>query len=382
MSNSSKPYRFVFPFLLFAICVFLVTYVANYLFEETHQGTRDGARSGGPTDQTFLPGERNTIEVFQKASPAVVFVHNIQNQFDIRTWTVSEIPQNTGSGFLWDARGHIVTNYHVVQQADRIAVTLIDGNTYEAVKVGVEPSKDLAVLKIDLVETNVTPLGELVADSSKILVGQKSIAIGNPFGLDHTLTVGTISALGRSMTSIVKNVTIRDMIQTDAAINPGNSGGPLLDSKGRLIGMNTLILRDSTGIGFAVPSNTIKRIVGQIIEFGRPIRSGIGVTVFSDQSFAGLASRLGIEGVLLREVLPGSPAEKAGLQGTTRDRMGRIVLGDVLQGVNGAPIRNVDDLYHAFDLKKAGEQVEIVFYRQGKQYSVTTQIQEIDSGVE
>lgn len=372
MPSNQNPYRFVLPLFLFALSLFLLTLVAKRLFAP--DGARLTVEPVGETPSGLLEYENNTISVFRKASPAVVFVHNIQNQFNYRTWNVAEVPQGTGSGFLWDRAGHIVTNYHVVQGADRIAVTLIDGNTYEAEKIGEEPSKDMAVLKINLLETNVTPLGENVAESSKVIVGQKSIAIGNPFGLDHTLTVGTISALGRSMASIVKDVTIRDMIQTDAAINPGNSGGPLLDSSGRLIGMNTLILRNSTGIGFAVPSNTIKRIVDQIIEFGAPVRSGIGVTVFTDQQFASLGRKLGIEGVLLKEVYPDGPAASAGLRGSDRDRWGRLILGDVLQGVNGQPIRNMDDLYHAFDLMKEGDAVEIVYWREGEQNTVNTNI--------
>ncbi|MBK1880544.1 S1C family serine protease [Pelagicoccus mobilis] len=367
MSDNRSPYRFVLPLVVFAAAIFTVTYLARVAFEDTG-GSLQVDMPVIPEAGEFLQNERNTIAIFQKASPAVVFVYNIQKQFDPRSWSVSEVSQGSGSGFLWDRSGHIVTNYHVVAGASRIAVTLIDGKTYEAEKIGEEPSKDLAVLKIDLVGTNVTPLGEVIADSSDVIVGQKSIAIGNPFGLDHTLTVGTISALGRSMASIVKDVTIRDMIQTDAAINPGNSGGPLLDSHGRLIGMNTLILRNSTGIGFAVPSNTISRIVGQIIEFGEPVRSGIGVTIASDS----LMRRFGIQGqgIMLKEVHSGSPADAAGLRGVGISRNGRVVLGDVIRSIEGETIRTVDDLYHAFDERSAGDEVEIVFYRDGKLYTV------------
>ncbi len=366
MPESRNPYRLVLPLLIFAATIFTITYVARQLFDR-RGATLEVEATAIPGPDELLPYERNTIAVFQKASPSVVFVYNLQNQFDRQTWSVSEVPQGSGSGFLWDKSGHIVTNYHVVAGANRIAVTLIDGKTYEAEKIGEEPKKDLAVLKIDLLGTNVTPLGETVADSSKVIVGQKSIAIGNPYGLDHTLTVGTISALGRSMASIVKNVTIRDMIQTDAAINPGNSGGPLLDSHGRLIGMNTLILRDSTGIGFAVPSNTIARIVDQIIKFGEPIRSGIGITVVSDASFV---RRIGYEGVMLQSVLPNSPAEAAGLRGLELSEDGRIVLGDLIQSIDGQAIKTVDDLYHSFDLKREGETVNIVFLREGQTYEV------------
>ncbi len=373
MQSQRNAPRFILPLLLFAAAVFCITLLARYLFDSPSVRPSLSASSL----EGLLPSELDTIGIFEAASPAVVFVHNLQNQFDVRTWNVAEVPQGTGSGFLWDREGHIVTNFHVVQGADRLAVTLIDGNTYEARKVGQAPSKDLAVLKIDLLETNVTPLGERVFDSSKILVGQKALAIGNPFGLDHTLTVGNISALGRTMTSIVQDLTIRDMIQTDAAINPGNSGGPLLDSQGRLIGMNTLILRDSTGIGFAVPSNTIRRNVEQIIEFGHPIRLGIGVSVFDDSSFGRIARRLGVSGILLREVYPDSPADKAGLKGTYRDRYGRLVLGDVIQKVEGTSIGSIDDLYHAFDAMKSGQTAEIEYYREGRQETVSIPVERL-----
>jgi len=340
---------------------FALSYLARIVFEPTPPATLAAPPSAPPPEE-LLPAERNTIEVFQNASPGVVFVHNLQHYRRLFSFEVEEVQQGAGSGFLWDRRGHIVTNFHVVRGADRIAVTLVDGNTYRATVVGVEPRKDLAVLRIKLEETNVTPYSERLADSSKLLVGQKAMAIGNPFGLDHTLTVGSVSAIGRSMPSVVEGVTIRDMVQTDASINPGNSGGPLLDSQGNLIGMNTLILRHSTGIGFAVPSNTIRRIVGQIIRYGQPVQAGVGVTVFEDR----VSATLGVEGVVVREVQPGTPAAKAGLRGTTRDRYGRIRLGDIIVSIDGQPVRNYDDLYNAFDKKKPGDRVAITYKREGE----------------
>jgi len=361
--------KFAYITLLAATVFFLASYMARWIYDRGKVATLQAPPPAeAPGD--LLAYEQNTIGVFQEASPAVVFVHNLQNFRSLFSWNVTEVQQGTGSGFLWDEDGHIVTNFHVVRGADRVAVTLIDGKTYRADIVGVEPRKDLAVLKIGLRSTNVTPFSQKVADSSELLVGQKAMAIGNPYGLDHTLTVGNVSALGRSMPSVVEGVTIRDMVQTDAPINPGNSGGPLLDSKGRLIGMNTLILRNSTGIGFAVPSNTIRRIVNQIIAHGQPLQSGIGISIFEDR----VSQSIGVEGVLIREVTPGSPADKAGLRGTSRDQWGNIVLGDFIQSIDGVPIRNYDDLYNAFDTKRPGQQIEVGYFRNGETNTVTVKV--------
>lgn len=361
MISHPSPARFVFPVVITAFVLFVLSLLANrYLVKDSVGSLVTEPAVETPGD--LLAYEKNTIGVFQHASPAVVFVHNLQDYRSFFSRNVTEVQQGTGSGFLWDNEGHIVTNFHVVQGADRIAVTLIDGNTYQATLVGVEARKDLAVLKIDLRETNVVPFSEKVADSSNVLVGQKAVAIGNPYGLDHTLTVGSISALGRSMSSIVEGITIRDMIQTDAAINPGNSGGPLLDSRGRLIGMNTLILRNSTGIGFAVPSNTIKRIVSQIIEFGQAVQAGIGISIFEDR----INRSVGAQGVIIREVYSRSPAEEAGLRGTSMDDEGKLVIGDIIVSIDGNPIRNYDDMYNAFDAKKIGGEITLTYMRDGE----------------
>ncbi len=368
--SKREPLRLVFQLVAAAFVIFCLTVILRFLWgDRAGEGLVVGSEAAG-----LLTYERNTVEVFERASAAVVFVHNLQNQRNFWTLDVTEVQQGTGSGFLWDKAGHIVTNFHVVQGASRVAVTLIDGKTYEARIVGVEPRKDLAVLKIELLDTNVQPFGEKVADSAGILVGQKAIAIGNPFGLDHTLTVGTISAVGRSMSSIVQGVTIRDMIQTDAAINPGNSGGPLLDSQGRLVGMNTLILRNSTGIGFAVPSSTISRIVRQIVEFGRPTQAGIGVTIYDDRVSRSIAAQLGVKGMLLREVAPGSPADRAGLRGTSQDASGLLLLGDLVQSIDGAPIASYDDMYNAFEARQPGEVIEVGYFRDGQSQSVKVEV--------
>lgn len=370
MFQSNSILRFIYVFVVAAFALFAFS-VAFKKFFDPQSPVEIVAPIAAETPDDLLAYERNTIEVFQSAAASVVFVHNLQNRrTGFFSLNVTEVQAGTGSGFLWDRRGHIVTNFHVVQGASRVAVTLIDGNTYNARIVGVEPRKDLAVLKIDLRETNVVPFGDKVANSAEILVGQKAVAIGNPYGLDHTLTVGNVSALSRTMESIMEGITIRDMIQTDAPINPGNSGGPLLDSHGRLIGMNTMILRGSTGIGFAVPSNTINRVVNQIIRYGAPVQSGIGISIFEDR----IARSIGVQGVILREVYRNSPAEKSGLKGTSRDRFGRLLLGDIIVSIDGESIRNYDDMYNAFDEKKPGDTVDIVYLREGEENSVTIDV--------
>ena len=350
MFQGNRILRWIYVFVVAAFTLFAFSVIFKKFIAGPESASIIATQSGEmPGD--LLAYERNTIDVFQQASAAVVFVHNLQNRREFFSFNVTEVRAGTGSGFLWDDKGHIVTNFHVVQGATRVAVTLIDGNTYDAEIIGAEPRKDMAVLKIDLRKTNVVPFG------------QKAIAIGNPYGLDHTLTVGNVSALSRSMPSVIDGGTIRDMIQTDAPINPGNSGGPLLDSRGQLMGMNTMILRGSTGIGFAVPSNTINRIVNQIIEYGRPVRSGIGIEIFEDR----ITRSIGVEGVVLREVYPDSPAEKAGLKGTSSDQYGRIIIGDIIISIDGAPVRNYDDMYNAFDEKKPGSTIELVYLRDGEE---------------
>ncbi len=363
MIQGNSLLRFVYTFVVAAFALFAISVIYKHFWGENGVSeSSTGLRIVEPSND-LLAYERNTIEVFQETSPSVVFVHNLQNRRNLFSFNVTEYQAGSGSGFLWDRSGHIVTNFHVVQGAMRIAVTLIDGNTYVAQPIGVEPRKDLAVLKIDLRSTNVTPFGDKVANSAELLVGQKAIAIGNPYGLDHTLTVGTVSALGRSMPSVVEGITIRDMIQTDAPINPGNSGGPLLDSRGQLIGMNTSILRDSTGIGFAVPSNTINRIVNQIIQYGQSVQSGIGIVIFEDH----IARRFRVEGVLVRQVYEGSPADEVGIRGTAFDQFGRILLGDVIVSIDGERIANYDDMYNVFDDKNPGDFAEVVFQQNGEE---------------
>jgi len=319
----------------------------------------------------LLREERDTITVFREASPSVAFITTIMVRRSLFSLNVQEIPSGTGSGFLWDRRGHVVTNYHVIQGADAAQVTLADQTTWEASLVGAAPEKDLAVLRIQAPREKLTPLP--VGSSSDLLVGQKVLAIGNPFGLDQTLTTGIISALGREIES-VSGIPIRDVIQTDAAINPGNSGGPLLDSSGRLIGVNTAIYSPSgayAGVGFAIPADTVNWIVSDLIAYGRIVRPALGVYTAPDYA----ARRLGIRGVLVLDLVPGGGAERAGLRPTTRDRRGRILLGDVILSVGGVPVSDSNDLLLALERKRIGETVPVRVLRDEKEVAVSVRLQ-------
>ncbi|NRA47430.1 MAG: trypsin-like peptidase domain-containing protein [Oligoflexales bacterium] len=325
----------------------------------------------------LLEDEKNSIQIFGDFASSVINVSNLRYaRTGFFSHDVSEIPAGSGSGFLWDDKGHCVTNFHVVKGADTLMVSFKNGTSAKAKILGVEPRKDIAVLKLTE-KAPITLKGLQVANSAKLLVGQKAIAIGSPFGLDQTLTTGIISALGRSIPGI-GGVTIRDMIQTDASINPGNSGGPLLDSRGKLIGMNTMIFSksgSSAGVGFAVPSNTIYRIVNQIIRFGKVKQPGLGVSAFGDD----VANRLGIKGVIVRAVIPDSGAAEAGIQGTKRNRNGQIILGDVIIKINDKRIESYDDLYNALEGKSIGSRVKVLVVRAKKTVSLSIRLMDLSN---
>jgi S1-C subfamily serine protease len=277
-----------------------------------------------------------------------------------------EIPRGTGSGFLWDERGHVVTNFHVVQGSSALRVTLNDQSTWDAELVGTEPRKDLAVLRIDAPRDKLHPL--LVGRSVDLQVGQKVFAIGNPFGLDQTLTTGVISALGREIESLAQ-IPIRDVIQTDAAINPGNSGGPLLDSAGRLIGVNTAIVSPSgtyAGIGFAIPVDTVNWVVPDLVNHGQVQRPSLGVRAISART----VRNLDLDGALIVEVVPGSGAAAAGLIGVSRDRYGTVRLGDLIVEIDGHPVTSSDDLQLALERRREGDRVEVTVLREGRRQRV------------
>jgi S1-C subfamily serine protease len=318
------------------------------------------------------PDERRTIELFRTASASVVYITTQAQRIDYWTRNVFQVPQGTGSGFLWDDLGHVVTNYHVLQNADTAKVTLGE-EEYDATLVGAAAEQDLAVLLIKAPRAKLVPIR--IGTSADLQVGQKVFAIGNPFGLDHTLTTGIVSALGRTIQSVA-NTPIDDAIQTDAAINPGNSGGALLDSSGRLIGVNTAIYSPSgasAGIGFAVPVDTVNRIVPQLIAHGRVVRPRLGIRMDDPTSLA-VTRRLGVEGVLILKVEPGSAAEEAGLRGTTQ-RSGAVIPGDVIQEIDAKAVRTVNDLLGRFGNYKPGDTVSLTVWREGKSRKVSVKLQ-------
>ena len=319
--------------------------------------------------------EENNIDVFKSASPAVVYITNSRMvRRSVFNLNPQEIPQGSGSGFVWDKRGFIVTNFHVIQNASRVTVTLQDGTSWQAQVVGAEPDKDLAVLRIEAPAEQLTPVA--LGDSSLLEVGRKVIAIGNPFGLDTTLTVGVVSALGREINSVTRR-QIRDVIQTDAAINPGNSGGPLLNSLGQLVGVNTAIYSPSgasSGIGFAIPVNTVKKIVPELIQYGRVQTPTLGISLFPPQYADYYRNRWRIDGVIVLDVLPGGSPEREGMRGLTETSQG-IVMGDVIVEVDGVAVANEDDLLTVLEAHEAGDVVEVVAVRDNRRLRYQIELQ-------
>ncbi len=310
--------------------------------------------------------ENATIRLFERATPSVVYITTSTVRRNYYSRNAMEVPRGSGSGFIWDYNGHIITNYHVIQGADRLQVTLADQTTYDAELIGQAPTKDLAVLRIKAPKNKLNPLP--VGKSYNLKVGQFVFAIGNPFGLDQTLTTGIISALGREINS-VGGLPIRDVIQTDAAINPGNSGGPLLDSSGRLIGVNTAIYSPSgasAGIGFSIPVDVVDWVVPDLIKYGKLRRPTLGVETASSQ----ITDQIGVEGVLIINVLEDSAADRAGIQPTFRDRNGRLQLGDIIKAINGEKIKNRKDLLLVLEKYKVGQKIRLTVERDDEQYDL------------
>ncbi len=318
------------------------------------------------------PEERINVAVYEDVNRSVVNISTLANRMDFMFRLEPE--EGSGSGWVFDKQGHIVTNYHVVADSDLVEVTLFDGSSYRARIVGQDPQNDVAVLKIDADPSILSPVQ--LGDSAGLLVGQKVLAIGNPFGLERTMTVGIISSLNRTLRSKNRRL-MKNIIQLDAALNQGNSGGPLLNSGGNLIGMNTAIASltgENTGVGFAVPVNTIKRLVPQLIRFGKVQRASLGIDLYWRSS----------QGLRLATLVPGGPAEQAGLQGFTLERRTRNLgngfqvvetavnrkTADRILAIDDQPIETTDDVQEVLDRSKPGQRVTVSIERGGRRMNV------------
>ncbi len=318
--------------------------------------------------------EKNAIEIFENASPSVVFITTKQQVRDFWSRNIFTVPKGAGSGFIWDEQGHVVTNFHVIEGASEAIVQLNDGRSLKAGLVGVSPAHDLAVLRIFVAFDKPPPVP--IGTSGDLKVGQKVFAIGNPFGLDYTLTSGLVSALDRTLGE-GRGRIIKHLIQTDAAINPGNSGGPLLDSAGRLIGINTAIYSPSgayAGIGFAVPVDTVNKVVPELISKGQYVRPTLGISVDNRLNQL-ITERLGVKGVVVLDVEPGSAAEQAGLVGVTQTGFGGVDVGDIIIAINGQPIESISDLLDFLEEHRVGDQVRLTLLRDNTQVSVDLVLQ-------
>jgi len=356
--------RFLFWFAIF----FLVALTLRPWIQDLLIGYQAEPRPITPRGD-LAGDEKTVIEIFEATSPSVVFITTTRQVLDLWTRNLMQVPRGTGSGFIWDERGHVVTNYHVIEGVQSAHVRLVDQRAYDAVIVGASPEHDVAVLRIHVPVGLPPPVA--VGTSGDLRVGQRALAIGNPFGLDYTLTTGVISALDRSIQA-EDGRAIDHLIQTDAAINPGNSGGPLIDSAGRLIGMNTAIFSPSgafAGIGFAVPVDTINRVVPSLIAHGRYIRPSLGILT-DDEIGARLLESTGLAGVVVLRVEPESAAARAGLEGTRVTSAGELIVGDVILALADRPVTAVGELIDALEGYAIGDQVELVVYRDGEVRSV------------
>ncbi len=321
----------------------------------------------GPLDAD----EAAHVQLFKRVSPSVVHITTTAAQRDLFSTRVVEVPAGTGSGFLWDELGHVVTNFHVIQGATSARVLMADQGEYAARHVGSFPDRDLAVLRIEAPADRLKAIA--LGASRDLQVGQKVFAIGNPFGLDFTLTLGIVSALNREIESMNRR-TIRGVIQTDAAINPGNSGGPLLDSAGRLIGVNTQIYSPSgasAGIGFAIPVDEVNRIVPRLIRDGRFVRPGLDIRAADPRLNRALQLPAGVALVAVAE---GSAAARAGLRPFLQRRDGRIEAGDVITAVDNQPVADWDDLLNEFEKRQSGETVRLTVWRDGRLRQLSVQL--------
>jgi S1-C subfamily serine protease len=369
--NRSHLSRLLWIGIVIALAVAAIRFVPGLDFGPT----RVQARPREVTPRGALaPAEQAIIDLFEKAKGSVVFITTEARVVDVWTRNAFNIPRGSGSGFVWDDRGHVVTNNHVVSGASSARVRLSDGRDASARLVGVSSAHDLAVIRI---EVDGPPAALPIGTSHDLRVGQMALAIGNPFGLDWTLTTGVVSALDRSLPTEDGRGLIEHLIQTDAAVNPGNSGGPLLDSAGRLIGVNTMIFSPSgasAGVGFAIPVDTVNRVVPQLIATGKYVRPTIGIQV-DEQLNQLLTTQLGVRGVAVLRVTPGSPAEKAGLRGVRVEGNRTIDPGDIILEVSGAAVDSVARLLNRLDEHRVGETVRLTVLRDGNKTNVNVTLE-------
>ena len=370
MNREDTFLRRLFWISVAVVAVLLIWQLLPWI-ERTLTGPQAEPRAVTPRGD-LAADEKATIEIFERAKGSVVFITTQRQVVDPWTRNVFNVPRGTGSGFFWDDLGHVVTNFHVIAGASGARVRLNDGRDYNATLVGVSPDHDLAVLRIRVPMDRPPPVP--VGSSADLQVGQKVYAIGNPFGLDWTLTTGVVSALDRSISG--NGRSIDHLIQTDAAINPGNSGGPLLDSAGRLIGINTAIFSPSgasAGIGFAVPVDTVNRVVPELIATGRYTRPTLGIAINDDLNRQ-ITRRLGVKGVVILRVEPGSPAEAAGLRGSRVDAEGRFYPGDIIQSVGGVEVDSASRLLARLDDFRREERIRLGILRDGKAMELTVDL--------
>jgi S1-C subfamily serine protease len=364
---------------LVAVLLLLVGVLVFRMLDRVQPGLLDpNARSRTITPRGDLASsERSTIELYSRARSSVVHITNIQLARDRVSLDITRIPQGTGTGFIWDDQGHVVTNYHVIENAQEVSVNFGGGKAAFARLVGYAADKDLAVLKVDVPKSGLNPID--IGKSSDLQVGQSVFAIGNPFGLDQTLTTGVISGLGREILSVTQQ-PIQGVIQTDAAINPGNSGGPLLDSAGRLVGVNTAIYSPSgtyAGIGFAVPVDMVNHIVPQLIRTGRVDRAGIGVSLWPDATVEQLRKDgvLKSAGALVLDIVEDSGAAQAKMNPTRRRPDGRMIWGDLVTAVDGKKVETILELLRLLGDRKVNDKVILTIEHDSKQRDLEVTLQ-------
>ncbi len=362
-------------FIAVGVTACLVNFGNDWQFRENANiASAESTPPQGISEPSVVSDEQNSIEVYRTLSPGVAFIKTsskVENFYGEE----SERESGNGSGSVIDAQGHILTNYHVVENSSKLTVSFGGDKVYPATFVGGDPDTDLAVIKIEPPTTGLTVIS--LGDSDKLNVGQKVLAIGNPFGLDRTLTTGVISGLQRPIRAR-NDRPIEGAIQTDASINPGNSGGPLLDKFGKMIGINSQILSrsgGSVGVGFAIPVNIAKRVVPQLLEFGEVRRPKLGANLISVEQLSQQGLRLPVaNGLLIRNAIDGGSAKAAGLRGISQGVEGGIVLGDIVTAVDGERLNDLDDLYRFLDKKQIGDTVQVQVFRDNKTVTIPVKL--------